>query len=234
MREDDDDDVEGCGGGGSRVKARVRGARMSAGCEDDRRVRGGWRGAAAGGWGVDGGQRALVRTVRGYEAATNDVALFERRDRERRGRGEERRGEERRGDGEELLRPDRPPELSPSRSSQRPQPTSAGLQMSMHVRVSARNPNSHPDVNHTRAGGLEQWSLEAAGARSVLSTDVTCRTVLESRRARIQSCSTPRTVHHNRRALVLQPTLTLRLRSIVFVRCSAMAFPALAACRGSA
>ena len=47
-----------------------------------------------------GGQRALVRTVRGYEAATNDVALFERRDRER--RGEERRGEERRGEGMEV------------------------------------------------------------------------------------------------------------------------------------
>ena len=71
-------------------------------------MRGEWRGTAAGGWGVDGGQRALVRTVRGYDAATNDVALFERRDRERRGeereerRGEERRGEERRGDGAEL------------------------------------------------------------------------------------------------------------------------------------
>ena len=79
------------------MKVRVRGAGMSAGCEDDRRVRGEWRGAAAGGWGVDEGQRALVRTVRGYEAATNDVALFERRDMER--RGEER---ERRGDGAEL------------------------------------------------------------------------------------------------------------------------------------
>ena len=97
------------------MKVRVRGARMSAGCEDDRRVRGEWRGTAAGGWGVDGGQRALVRTVRGYDAATNDVALFERRDRER--RGEERRGEERRGEGMELscLR------SGPSISSQRPQ-----------------------------------------------------------------------------------------------------------------